>query len=193
VCKKLPIEVRFPNRLDGEDRAHATLRNNLCEKKIKMSSASTQIRFVGVVLGAAVLSIAVLAVRNVSQTPSNKAGVAPLQDVPSCSGGSSHPRSAPPSPGANPHPHSVILSWNASVPASKSPRDAIQGYHVYRRATPGTYGEKDRISELPVQGTRCLDATVQPQKTYYYAVKAVSQNGTRSSTSAEIRVVVPFP
>lgn len=145
------------------------------------------------VLGAAVLLIAVLAIRNVSRAPSNKVGVAPLQNVPSCSGASSRPTSTEPSREQNRHPHSVILSWNAPVPASNSPRDAIQGYHVYRSAAPGTYGESNRISEFPVTGTRCLDATVQPQKTYYYAVKAVSQNGTRSSTSAEIRVVVPFP
>jgi hypothetical protein len=158
-----------------------------------MSSASTQIRFAGAILGAAVLLVAALVLRNAGQKSVDTAAVAPVQDVPACSGASSRSSTAQPAAGVNRHPHSVILSWNAAVAASSAPRDAIQGYHVYRSAAPGNYGETNRISELPVQGTRCLDATVEPQETYYYTIKAVSQNGTRSKPSAEIRVVVPSP
>lgn len=158
-----------------------------------MSGASTQMRLAGAVLGAAVLLVAVLVARNTGQKRFHTDATPPAEDVPACSGALPHSKNSQPSSGADGHPHSVILSWNAAVPVSALSRDAIQGYHVYRSAAPGIYGETNRISAFPVQGTRCLDATVEPQKTYYYAVKAVSQNGTRSKPSAEIRVVVPTP
>jgi hypothetical protein len=157
-----------------------------------MSGGAIQISFASALLGVAVFVSGVFVLRNVTQKPAATVEAAPAQ-VPACTGLSSHSASAQPSSEAKRRPHSVILSWNAAIPASASPKDTIQGYHVYRSAAPGTYGEPNRISEFPVQGTRCRDATVEPQKTYYYAVKAVSKNGTRSNPSAEIRVVVPSP
>jgi len=87
----------------------------------------------------------------------------------------------------------VTLSWNAVVPASSAPRDAIKGYNVYRSLTSHTYSESNRISGSPLQGTQCVDATVGPRKTYFYVVKAVTQGGEQSGSSAEIKAEVPFP
>jgi hypothetical protein len=89
--------------------------------------------------------------------------------------------------------HSVTLSWNASAPASKSRGDAIQGYRVYRSSKSHVYSEKDRISQTLLSGTRCVDASVEAGKTYYYIVKAVNGNGKQSVASAEIEAKVPSP
>jgi hypothetical protein len=115
------------------------------------------------------------------------------EDIPLCNGRSlggseGHARST-----ANPHAHVVTLSWKAAVPKSNSPQEAIQGYYVYRRLTSQTYAESNRISESPVRATQCADTTVDPQKTYFYVVKAVTVGGKQSSASAEIKAVVPFP
>jgi hypothetical protein len=87
----------------------------------------------------------------------------------------------------------VTLSWNATVPASNSSRDAIKGYHVYRSQTPHTYGASNRISDSPLPGTRCVDTNVEPGKTYFYVVKTVTEGGKQSGSSIEIKAVVPFP
>jgi hypothetical protein len=111
-------------------------------------------------------------------------------DIPACNGaGWSAGRASQ----SNPHPHSVTLSWNAAVPATKSPRDAIKGYYVYRSLTSQTYGESTRISEVPVKGTRCIDGNVEARSTYFYVVRAVTEGGKQSGSSPEIKAVVPFP
>lgn len=116
---------------------------------------------------------------------------APPVDIPACNGsGLSAGRAAS---RVNPHPHYVTLSWNAAVPASKSPRDAIKGYYVYRSLTSQTYGESNRISETPVIGTRCIDVNVEAQTTYFYVVRAVTEGGKQSGSSLEIKAAVPFP
>jgi hypothetical protein len=116
----------------------------------------------------------------------------PIADAPACSGKSlraSAGQSAPLSPGA----HSVTLTWNAVAPRSTSPRDAIEGYYVYRSLTSRAFPESTRISEAPLRGTRCLDTNVEPRKTYFYTVKAVTQAGKLSGASVEVQTVVPFP
>jgi hypothetical protein len=87
----------------------------------------------------------------------------------------------------------VTLSWNAAVPATTSPLDAIKGYYVYRSFTSHRYRERDRISNSVVPGTRCIDTNVEPRKTYFYVVKAVTAGGKQSKSSLEIRAAVPFP
>ncbi len=89
--------------------------------------------------------------------------------------------------------HSVTLSWNASAPASKSPGDAIKGYRVYRSSKSHVYSENDRISQTLLSGTRCVDASVEAGKTYYYIVKAVNGKGKQSVASSEIAAKVPSP
>lgn len=128
-----------------------------------------------------------------AQNASTGTGKAPprTEGIPLCNGRSlggsaGHARST-----ANPHAHVVTLSWRAAVPTSNSPQEAIQGYSVYRSLTSQTYAESNRISESPVRATQCADTTVEPRKTYFYVVKAVTVGGKQSGASAEIKAVVP--
>jgi hypothetical protein len=107
-------------------------------------------------------------------------------EIPPCSGPAVGHAAA-----LKPHQHSVTLSWNAAVSASHSPRDAIQGYYVYRSLASHTYGEGNRLSESPLRETRCVDNAVEPRKTYYYVVKSVTEGGRRSAFSVEIKAVIP--
>ncbi|MFZ0817412.1 MAG: fibronectin type III domain-containing protein [Candidatus Sulfotelmatobacter sp.] len=115
----------------------------------------------------------------------------PPADIPACNGSGLSAGRTPSQ--VNLHPHYVTLSWNAAVPVSKSPRDAIRGYYVYRSLTSETYGESNRISEMPVKGTRCIDSNVAAQGTYFYVVRAVTEGGKQSGSSHEIKAVVPSP
>jgi hypothetical protein len=86
--------------------------------------------------------------------------------------------------------HVVKLSWNASAPVSKSPRDAIVGYIVYRSTTahdPNAVA----ITSSKIPSTTYSDSTVESGKTYYYVTRAVTAGGTLSGPSNEIPVVVP--
>src|SRR5271157_322194 len=85
-------------------------------------------------------------------------------------------------------PHSVRLSWNASVPASNSAGDAIQGYNVYRRKPGKKY---ERINTSLIRGTSCVDYLVKTGQIYYYETRAVSANGAVSKPSPEVRAVIP--
>jgi hypothetical protein len=69
----------------------------------------------------------------------------------------------------------------------------IKGYYVYRSLVSHTYNENDRITALALPGTQCVDTAVEAQKTYFYIVKAVTEGGTRSGSSIEIKAVVPAP
>jgi hypothetical protein len=156
-----------------------------------MSSGSTPVKIAGVCL-AAVLLAAVLMFRNTQRRqPTNVIHSTAADKFPLCTGESTLSLNGQQPLDEKRHPHSVILSWNTAVPFSSSAQDAIQGYYVYRSFASEAYAEASRISESPVQGTRCVDATVDPEKAYYYVVKAVSQRGTQSGSSVEIRVVVP--
>ena len=110
--------------------------------------------------------------------------------IPSCSGDPSAPGAQVP---GGSKPHSVTLSWKASVPVSTSPRDAIRGYYVFRSLKSGAHTDRDRISTLPLAGTRCIDLTVEPRTTYYYVVRALAAGGVQSVVSTEIKAVIPFP
>jgi hypothetical protein len=166
-------------------------------RETRMRKLATPIEVSGAVLGLALfltLSGAGQVKNNAPQTQS-LGGITtepPPADVPPCNGasGSSHGHSH--SQGRQ-HSHSVTLSWKAAVPKSNSPQDSIKGYYVYRSLTSQKYAESNRISELPVQGTRCVDATIEPRKTYFYVVKAVTEGGEQSNSSIEIKAVVPFP
>jgi hypothetical protein len=119
--------------------------------------------------------------------------VSSTANIPLCSGASADSSSGNTPSQVNPHPHSVTLSWNAAVSASSSRGEAIKGYQVYRSVKSQTYAETDRISQSPLQGTRCVDTTVEPRTTYFYVVRAVTQDGMQSGSSNEIKAVVPFP
>lgn len=113
--------------------------------------------------------------------------------IPTCDGTSVGPAGGQAPSQANPHPHSVTLSWNASVPVSNSPQDAIKGYYVYRSFVSHRYTEGNRISQSLLQGTRCIDTSVEARKTYFYMVKAVAESGKESVCSLEIKAAIPFP
>ena len=89
---------------------------------------------------------------------------------------------------SSPKPHGVKLSWNASIPASNSPADAIKGYNIYRRE-PGK--EYEKINGDLIRGTSCFDYLVKTGQTYYYETRAVSANGSVSKPSLEVKAVIP--
>ena len=86
--------------------------------------------------------------------------------------------------------HSVKLSWNPGIPASKLERDKIVGYVVYRST---------RVHDLnaaPIEttadaGTTYVDRNVQAGTVYYYVTRARNARGMLSGPSNEIRVEVP--
>jgi hypothetical protein len=169
-----------------------------------MRNALGQIKIPGAVLGMVVFLTSGGIGQDKSQAAQNpgtggaRTALQPqTEDIPLCNG-SSAGTSAGMSAGrgsapVNPHPHSVTLSWNAAVPTSSSPRDAIKGYYVYRSLKPHMYAESNRISDLPLRGTRCVDTNVEPRKTYFYVVKTVTEGGTKSGSSIEIKAEVPSP
>jgi fibronectin type 3 domain-containing protein len=86
--------------------------------------------------------------------------------------------------------HSVTLSWQASVPASKSARDAIIGYIVYRSTKPHDLNATP-INTTRVAGTTYVDPNVEAGKTYYYVTRAVSASGALSGASNEAIAAIP--
>jgi hypothetical protein len=110
---------------------------------------------------------------------------APVQasDMPSCTTGSQISSSS----------HAVTLSWNPGIPRSNAPPDAIKGYYIYRSQSSQTYAESNRMNSVLLQGTRCVDTSVEAGNTYYYAVKTITVGGGQSGFSKEIKAVVPSP
>lgn len=151
-----------------------------------MKSVSKPIKIAGAALGVALVLGMAVAVRNRRNPRDTQGG------IPSCTGVASAASRRAPS-NATLRPHSVTLSWNAAAPITSSARDGIKGYYVYRSVTSQSYSESNRISQSPVRATRCIDIAVEPQTTYFYVVKALSESGLQSAYSAEIRAVVPFP
>jgi len=96
--------------------------------------------------------------------------------------------------------HKVTLAWNASAPSSTPDGKAV-GYCVYRRKVDKgakkrsthapTFSERERITLLPIAGTRCVDDDVEADATYYYVVTAVNAKGRPSSPSNEARAHIP--
>jgi hypothetical protein len=123
--------------------------------------------------------------------PTGAGGSPQPTEIPPCSGDTSKVSLA--SVQGKPHPHSVTLSWKPAVATSNLPHDAIQGYYVYRSLASQSYTEGNRMSESPLRVTQCVDTAVEPRKTYYYVVKAVTGGGKRSAFSTEIKAVIPFP
>jgi hypothetical protein len=84
--------------------------------------------------------------------------------------------------------HGVKLLWNAGIPASNSPGDAIKGYNIYRRSSGMEY---EQLNTDVIRGTSCFDDLVTPGHTYYYVTKSVSASGTISKPSQEVHAVIP--
>lgn len=86
--------------------------------------------------------------------------------------------------------HSVLLSWNASVPATTLSRDAVIGYIVYR-SHKAHDAKASPINIQRLMSTSCVDMQIQPGETYFYVTRAVSASGALSGPSNEIRVQIP--
>lgn len=87
--------------------------------------------------------------------------------------------------------HSVTLTWKESIPASRSTRDIVKGYNIYRTQKSHKYAKSSRLNSEPIAGTSCIDRAVKPDATYFYSVKGVSQGGVESEFSDEVRAVIP--
>lgn len=89
--------------------------------------------------------------------------------------------------------HSISLAWNASVPASDSPGDAIAGYNVFRHEPGQKCSSKkcEQINLAPIRNTACSDHTVSAGHTYIYQIQAVTARGVVSRLSNEARATVP--
>lgn len=86
--------------------------------------------------------------------------------------------------------HSVKLSWAASVPASKSARDAVVGYNVYRSTKSHDRNAK-RINSAVCVGTSYTDPDAEAGNTYFYVTRGVNAKGVESGPSNEVKVVMP--
>jgi hypothetical protein len=86
--------------------------------------------------------------------------------------------------------HRVILSWEASVPASSMPRDMIAGYCVYR-STNSKDTAPQLISPQPFSGISCSDSRVANGVTYTYWVAAVSDKNKQSRMSKSATARIP--
>jgi hypothetical protein len=79
-------------------------------------------------------------------------------------------------------PYSVSLSW--------SPSSNVQGYNVYRSATPN--GGYSKINSTLDPSTVYTDSSVASGQTYYYAATSVNSSGMESSQSSPpLQVTVP--
>ncbi len=88
-------------------------------------------------------------------------------------------------PAANGVGPAIDLSWQPGTEAD------IAGYAVYRREGGGPW---QRISPIqPVVGPGFHDPSVQPGRTYDYAVSAIGQNGRESARSEPAEETVPEP
>jgi len=84
-------------------------------------------------------------------------------------------------------PHSVRLSWDASVPASNAPADAVQGYNIYRHEPGKQY---EQINLVLIRETSCTDYAVKAGHTYFYQSTAVSVRGAVSKPSNQAMATV---
>lgn len=93
---------------------------------------------------------------------------------------SAHEPSQTPQPSAP----SVKLSWKASIPASKSPADAVTGYRIYRSTGPSVQAVlQNKIACAFVTATSCIDKNVESGKTYNYVATGVAGTGRNEKES----------
>ena len=89
---------------------------------------------------------------------------------------------APASPAVQVQPHSVTLTWDASV----SP---VSGYRVYRATSASA--QPVVVAITPANTTQYTDTSVEPGKTYFYAVKAFDSDDQESVFSNRISATIP--
>jgi fibronectin type 3 domain-containing protein len=71
----------------------------------------------------------------------------------------------------------VFLTWN------ENKEQDLAGYHVYRSRKAG--GERERLTDKPLNRTTFSDETVKQGATYYYSITAVDKSGNESARSKE--------
>ncbi|KAE8764160.1 hypothetical protein GB883_10290, partial [Georgenia thermotolerans] len=76
----------------------------------------------------------------------------------------------------------VQLTWTVVEGAA--------GYAVYRSTSPTVETEGEPLNGTPVVGTNYLDTAVQAGGTYYYAVIALGEDGTRSEPSTTVEITL---
>jgi hypothetical protein len=86
-------------------------------------------------------------------------------------------------PGQAPGSFAVELSWSINVEAD------MAGYRVYRSETEGSRGQLLSTELLPTPTYR--DASVGPDRRYWYTVTAVDRAGNESTDSAALVVEIP--
>ena len=82
-------------------------------------------------------------------------------------------------------PHTVVLTWNPSVPRNGVP---VAGYNVYRSTISG--GPYVRLAS-GVSDPSYTDTIVSSGRTYFYVVTAVDQSNRESDYSNEASAVIP--
>ena len=92
--------------------------------------------------------------------------------------------------------HKVILTWNASAPASDPAHDAV-GYCLYR-ALDETLIKNDaqcsnceQVNQKSVVGTACVDDLAKDGDKYYYVAMAIDATGHLSSQSNDTMAQIP--
>jgi hypothetical protein len=92
-------------------------------------------------------------------------------------------------------PRSVKLSWNASVPASAMPKDAVAGYNIFRSELGKDCLREasacNKINQTLILGTSCTDYAVEAGRTYIYKAQAVSVRNVNSKLSNDAKATLP--
>jgi hypothetical protein len=95
--------------------------------------------------------------------------------------------------------HTIVLSWNATVPSPAHPSKAL-GYCLYKSPIEGDAKLEAKCTECelltpqPLTGTSCVDNAVAAGPTYYYVVAAVNgggMSGPSNETSASFQANRP--
>jgi hypothetical protein len=92
--------------------------------------------------------------------------------------------------------HTVILSWDASVPGPGLDSKVV-GYCLYRSRKQNAAkrnpicSDCEQINPMPVVGTGCVDDLVLDGASYYYVVTAINANKRISSSSNETPAPIP--
>lgn len=100
----------------------------------------------------------------------------------------SSPSAEPKNP-KEPKVHWADLQWTAS------PNKGVVGYYVYR-AVAGPGAKAERITAVPVKGTRYRDTKVKPGTTYIYSLSAVEKVNSQLVESTRTPLVtarIPAP
>jgi len=89
---------------------------------------------------------------------------------------------APTAPAVRAEPHSATLTWEGST----SP---VSGYRVYRAAS--ATAQPVVVAVTPANTTQYTDMSVEPGKSYYYAVTAFDSDGQESVLSNRVSATIP--